>query len=256
MQNIKIGLGTAWWGRIPRLQLLRRIDELFVACQALDINYVDTAHSYVSGLSEYLIRVGRLRHRTWTPRISTKVGHKMTGELAVEHLHEPPGTETMPKGDAVTPAIKRQAHRSMRRLGKGVVDTVLLHNPSPGYTRAESTWINWADFRRQTGVNRVGLSLDRTLSIDDFPPALDKFVIQVSAQQFVEKNQLFSKIAKTRDVEIVVNRIMGLGPDLESNFSLIASQELRPNIVLTGTTQVNRLEAAVDLIHEINRGML
>lgn len=232
--------------------LVRRMDDLISACQALDIRYLDTAQYYAGGFAGLLVRLGTLRHSAWRPRIATKVGYGISPNPGDVSSSAPQRAVFMSGRDKVNEKIRRQSRQAAMTLGSTNIDTLLLHNPPQWFAGRESTWAQLSEKRVELGIRKIGLSSDRLLELDDIPKNLPEVVVQISASQFVERNDFLFDIAEYTNLEVVVNSVMGLGPNIGHNLDLLAHQKIRPNVALYGTTRASRLHLAAEHLHSLN----
>lgn len=213
---------------------------------------MDTAHSYANGLSELLVRLGTLRHSAWKPKIATKVGYGIPVDDVAGNTRTSRSTLIFSGSDKLTEKILRQSRHVARTLGPTNVDTILLHNPPHWFTARAQSWSRLNQQREKLGIRRIGFSSDNAIELGDFPSNLPGVVVQVSARQFVERNDFLCDVAEMMNIEVVVNSVMGLGPNIGDNLNLLATQKLRPTIVLYGTTRAGRLHLAAEHLHLLN----
>lgn len=238
---MELGLGTAWFGKIPFSERRNRILELFNVCRDEGINYVDTGHSYFWGFAEGLVRWGISQTSCWEPDVATKIGLRSFKKMAEGG---PRSAETEPAilPGVLSAALRKDLRISCHRLGAVGPSTLLLHCPPSAATTNPEVWDMLEEFAGSRGVEKIGFSINRMLSSSEVASIPSGSVIQVAAKHFLGNNEVFADLARSQEFTVVVHRIIELGEDFNENLSLLVRQKKRPDIALAGTTSVSRLK--------------
>lgn len=243
---MQLGLGTAWFGKIPLLKHRKQTRELFAICRDSGIDYVDTAHSYFQGLAEGLVGKGIQATVGWAPNVATKVGLGILRNSAQlrSNITHGTGSESLAYAN-LQRILEKELKKSIRRLAPILPSTVLLHCPPGNLTENPKLWSQFTEMVASCRILSVGLSVDRFLSDRDLPEEYEVPVIQVTAKQFVEQNHFFQESTKTRSAIVVVHRIVDLAENFNAGLALLSEQPRRPNVALVGTTRPERLRQII-----------
>ena len=237
---MQLGLGTAWFGKIPFLQRQERIGELFAICQEAGVDYIDTAHSYFWGFAEGLVGAGIRRSEGWNPNVTTKVGLRLFRDIAKGE-----GADKSDTDFELAEKLGRDLKKSMKRLSPAFPSTVLLHCPPSIVSKNPAAWLAFRRLNESFGVQKVGMSIDRAFSVNDLPEGVDIPVIQMTAKDFVRQNHLFADLGTASNATLIVHRVIELSHDFNSGLSMLWNQKRRPDIALVGTTKPERLRQTI-----------
>ncbi len=158
----QIGLGTAALGR-KGMNAIPDDEAIFIIEQALDMEacLVDTAPTYGDGRAESLLGQVARRRRSQVV-VSTKAGYFSDGH-----------------SDFSGPAIRLSLETSLKRMGLGFVDLLMLHNPpADALTQAHPAFVELEKLKQEGKIRAYGASVSGSAQI--------KAVIEKTSSQVVE----------------------------------------------------------------------
>ncbi len=244
--HMRLGLGTAWFGKIPFLERRQRIKDLFKICHDAGVNYVDTAHSYFWGFAEGLLSSGIRQSGGWNPTITTKVGLNAFQQIpAIEGIAATNQAGGIDPTFGLPKQLVSELRQSIKRLSPSSPSNVLLHCPPSIVSKKPGTWAAFTELVQSFGIHNVGMSLDNGFKVSDLPENHRIPIIQVSAKDFILQNKLFMESAEVSNATIAVHRVVDLSDDFNTGLSLLSTQKRPPDIALVGTTKPERLRAVV-----------
>ena len=190
----EIGLGTAGLGRAKHA--LPDDEALFTLASALDAqaSLVDTAPSYGEGRAMHLLRLA-LKGRREQAQVCLKAGYHADGS-----------------SDYSAAGIRQSLESSLKALGTGHVEVLLLHNPPLAALAAnDAVWAELAKLKQQGKLRAFGASLT---SPDQLKAALDKTpaqVLQFPLNVFCQDNAVVLDAAFKKRVGVIINRPLDSG---------------------------------------------
>lgn len=186
----EIGLGTAQLGSEHQPDQ----EAIYTISNAVDMesSLLDVAPSY----GRALLRVGRaIQGRRQQAQVCLKAGYDAKGQQ-----------DYSPKG------LRKQLEASLKVLGSGYVDVLLLHNPPVALLQAaDPVWAELAKLKAEGKARAFGVSLTTS---DEAKAALDKTpaeVLQLPFNAFCQDNLPAIEAAAKKRVGVIVNRPLDSG---------------------------------------------
>jgi aryl-alcohol dehydrogenase-like predicted oxidoreductase len=186
----ELGLGTAGLGK----DSLPDHEAIFAISQSMDMqaSLIDVAPSY----GRALLRVGRaLAGRRSSAQVCLKAGYEADGSR-----------DYSPRG------LRASLERSLKALGTGHVDVLLLHNPpAAALAAADPAWAELAKLKAEGKVRAYGVSLTGS---DEAKAALEKTpaeVLELPFNVFCQDNAVVFDAAAKKRVGLIVNRPLDSG---------------------------------------------
>ncbi len=184
----RIGFGAWQLGNTKEFTKMTINEGVKLVHDALDagITFFDTAPNYAGGRSEEILGIALKEHAQKT-FINTKVGHGPDDEFDFSL-------------EGITASIKR----SLNKLNRDYLDSVILHNPGMDILKGDAHYAHFETLKKQGLIKGYGVSID---TLEELQTVLDKSnvdVIEIMYNIFHQAPaELFDEVKK-RDILLII----------------------------------------------------